>query len=44
MADVCGVVPIESEPLGIPLVESYQVALHHLICLALKDRIASGNE
>lgn len=44
MAGVCNVVPIESEPLGIPLVEAYQVALRHLICLALKGRIASGDE
>jgi len=39
MADVCIVVPVEGEPLGTPLVESLHVALHHLICLALKLRI-----
>lgn len=39
MADVCLVVPINSEPLGTPLVESYHVVLHHLICLVLKERI-----
>ena len=39
MADVCLQVPIDSEPLGTPLVESYHVVLHHLICLALRERI-----
>lgn len=39
MADVCLVVPIDSEPLGTPVVEAYHVVLHHLICLALKERI-----
>ena len=39
LADACLVVPIESEPMGTPLVESYHVVLHHLICLALKERI-----
>lgn len=39
MAEVCVVVPIETEPLGTPLVESYHVVLHHLICAALKRRI-----
>lgn len=39
MADLCLVVPIDSEPLGTPLVEAYHVVLHHLICLALKERI-----
>jgi len=40
MADVCLVVPADEEPLGTPLVESYHVALHHLICIALRLRIA----
>jgi D-sedoheptulose 7-phosphate isomerase len=40
MADVCLVIPIDEEPLGTPLVESYHVLLHHLICTALKLRIA----
>jgi D-sedoheptulose 7-phosphate isomerase len=40
MADVCLVVPVDEEPLGTPLVESYHVALHHLICVALRLRIA----
>jgi len=44
MADVCNVGPIESEPLGKPLVESYLVALRHLSCRAPKERIASGDE
>lgn len=45
ITDVCLVVPIDSEPLGTPLVESYHVVLHHLICLALKERIgAKGHE
>lgn len=39
LADACLVVPIDSEPMGTPLVESYHVVLHHLICLALKERI-----
>ena len=39
MADVCVVVPIDKEPLGTPLVESYHVVIHHLICSALKQRI-----
>ena len=38
-ADVCIVIPMDTEPLGTPLVESFQVAVHHLICLALKERI-----
>ena len=40
MADVCLVVPVDEEPLGTPLVESYHVALHHLVCIALRLRIA----
>jgi D-sedoheptulose 7-phosphate isomerase len=40
LADVCIVVPADSEPLGTPLVESCHVVLHHLICTALKERIA----
>ena len=40
MADVCLVIPVDEEPLGTPLVESYHVALHHLICVALRLRIA----
>lgn len=39
MADVSFVVPIDTEPFGTPLVESYHVAIHHAICLALKMRI-----
>jgi D-sedoheptulose 7-phosphate isomerase len=42
MADVCIVVPVDSEPLGTPLVESLHVAVHHLLCLALKLRIAES--
>lgn len=42
MADVCLVVPIEEEPLGTPLVESWHVALHHLFCFALRRRIQAG--
>lgn len=41
-ADVCIVVPIDGEPLGTPLVESFHVMLHHLICLALRKRIQTG--
>ena len=39
MADVCLTVPIDTEPLGTPLVETFHAALHHLICTALKARI-----
>ena len=39
MSDVCVTVPIDSEPLGTPLVESFHVLLHHLICVALRQRI-----
>ncbi len=38
-ADVCIVVPIDTEPLGTPLVESWHVAVHHLLCVALRERI-----
>ena len=38
-ADVCIVVPIDSEPFGTPVVESWHVALHHLLCTALRRRI-----
>ncbi len=41
-ADVCIVVPIDREPLGTPLVESLHVAVHHLLCVALRGRIAEG--
>ena len=41
-ADACMVVPCETEPLGTLLVESYHVTLHHLICGALKQRIAES--
>ena len=43
MADVCILVPVTEEPMGTPLIESYHVLLHHLICLALKLRIAEAN-
>lgn len=39
MADVCIVVPIDHEPLGTPLVESFHVLLHHLIATALRQCI-----
>ena len=41
MADVSLVVPVHSEPLATPLIESYHVVLHHLICLGIKERIGS---
>ena len=45
MADVCISVPIDSEPLGPPLVESFHVVLHQLICTALRLKIeAVGDE
>jgi D-sedoheptulose 7-phosphate isomerase len=43
-ADVCVVVPIDSEPLGTPVVESWHVALHHLFCIALRQRIQEARE
>ena len=43
-ADVCIVVPINSEPFGTPLVESWHVALHHLLCTALRKRIEEAGE
>ncbi len=42
MADVRIVVPIEEEPLGTPLVESWHVVLHHLFCSVLRQRIVAG--
>ena len=44
MADVCLVIPVDEEPLGTPLVESYHVLLHHLICAALRLRIAENGD
>jgi D-sedoheptulose 7-phosphate isomerase len=44
MADVCLVIPIDDEPLGTPLVESCHVLLHHLICTALRLRIAESSD
>jgi D-sedoheptulose 7-phosphate isomerase len=43
-ADICIVVPIESEPLGTPLVESWHVAIHHLLCMALRRRIEEDGD
>ena len=43
-ADVCIVVPIDSEPFGTPVVESWHVALHHLFCTALRQRIEEAAE
>lgn len=43
MADKCLTVPINAEPLGTPLVESFHVVLHHLICLGLKKKIEAIN-
>lgn len=39
MADICITIPIDTEPLGTPLVESFHVVLHHLICTALRLKI-----
>lgn len=44
MSDVCVVVPVDSEPMGTPLVESFHVVLHHLICAALKSRIREAGD
>ena len=43
LADVCVVVPTDSEPLGTPLVESLHVVLHHLLCAALRQRIEAAD-
>jgi D-sedoheptulose 7-phosphate isomerase len=42
MADVAIVVPINEEPLGTPLVESWHVVLHHLMCYTLRHRIEAA--
>jgi len=42
MADICITIPINSEPLGTPLVESFHVVLHHLVCSALKQEIEAN--
>ncbi len=42
MADICITIPINSEPLGTPLVESFHVVLHHLVCSALKQKIENS--
>jgi len=42
MADICITIPINSEPLGTPLVESFHVVLEHLVCSALKQKIAES--
>lgn len=39
LTDVCMVVPINTEPLGTPLVESLHPTLHHLVCSALRKKI-----
>ena len=40
MSDICITVPINSEPLGTPLVESLHPVLHHLICISLRKKIS----
>lgn len=42
MADICITIPINSEPLGTPLVESFHVLIHHLVGSALKQKIANS--
>ncbi len=42
MADICITIPINSEPLGTPLVESFHVLIHHLVGSALKQKIVSS--
>ena len=43
LADVCIIVPADCEPLGTPLVESFHVVLHHLLCAALRQRIEAAD-
>ncbi len=44
MADVRIVVPIDEEPLGTPLVESWHVVLQHIMCYTLRHRIEAAAE
>jgi D-sedoheptulose 7-phosphate isomerase len=44
MADVCIVVPLDSEPWGTPIIESVHVAIEHLICNSLKEKIKDYEE
>jgi len=44
MADICITIPINSEPLGTPLVESFHVLLHHLVGSALKQKLQVAYE
>lgn len=39
MSDVSIVVPINSEPIGTPLIEGFHVVLHHLIIVSLQNKI-----
>jgi D-sedoheptulose 7-phosphate isomerase len=43
-ADVCIVVPVGPESFGTPLVESWHVAIHHLLCMALRERIEGSGQ
>lgn len=39
MADVCIIVPLDTEPWGTPIIESVHVVIEHLICNSLKEKI-----
>jgi D-sedoheptulose 7-phosphate isomerase len=43
-ADVCVTVPIDEEPLGTAIVESWHVAVHHLLCVALRQLIEATRD
>jgi len=43
LADVSIVVPINQEPLGTGVVESFHVVLHHLLCVALRQKMEAYN-
>jgi D-sedoheptulose 7-phosphate isomerase len=42
LADVCVTIPVSAEPEGTALVESLHVTLHHLVCVALRERIGAA--
>lgn len=41
LADVCITIPVDREPIGTLLVESFHVLVHHLMCGALRERISA---
>lgn len=39
LSDICIVIPLDSEPMATPVIESFHVFLHHLIVAALRECI-----